>query len=51
MVIILFMFEHINKSEIEKMQGTISVHSEVGKGTLFRIAIPTKNNNILKDMT
>ena len=41
----------IVKSEIEKMQGTISVHSEVGKGTLFRIAIPTKNNNILKDMT
>lgn len=41
----------IVKSEIEKMKGTISVHSEVGKGTLFRITIPTKNNNILKDMT
>ncbi len=41
----------IVKSEIEKMEGNISVHSEVGKGTLFRIVIPTKNNNVLGDMT
>lgn len=38
----------IVKSEIEKLNGTISVYSEKNEGTIFKIIIPTRNNNVLK---
>lgn len=38
----------IVKSEIEKLNGYISVSSDKNKGTLFKIAIPIKNSNVSK---
>lgn len=36
---------HIVKETIDKLGGTIAVHSTVGKGTTFKITLPTKFNN------
>lgn len=36
---------YIVKEAIDKLGGTIAVHSTVGKGTTFKITLPTKLNN------
>jgi signal transduction histidine kinase len=36
---------YIVKETIDKLRGTIAVHSTVGKGTTFKITLPTKLNN------
>jgi signal transduction histidine kinase len=36
---------YIVKETIDKLGGTIAVHSAVGKGTTFKITLPTKLNN------